>query len=265
MATFMLIRSKRRELRSQFKKLTKLMSIKSKRGVEKRVMIFVTLIIVLSLLDVGKSSILWMKENEGKVTWVLAVQELTQSAYETVYTTSMYVTALYHTCVTAITFAQHDYLRSYVTAAADINQLEVQLISFKVLKMKMDDILSITPFVCMCSLFVDVLSVTVAAAKHTATWEKLGGHELVDTALDCIQIVSILLHIDCADRSTKALVLQLTDNFKDAKIHSKLSPLIDSIERSYELDFTAWSLFKLKRSFFLAFVSTCVTFTVLAV
>ncbi|KAI1299371.1 hypothetical protein HDE_03997 [Halotydeus destructor] len=260
------IRLKKRQLRALFADMTGILTNQSTAKLKKRLTYYLVFIVIHFIADTVRMSVLVLGAERSEWTFFVVVGDVLSAAYQSLVVTAMFttMTMLYHACVTMIAFAQQDFIRYHITLEADMDYLQGRLRNLRVIKSKLDDIISIIPLPYIGTLFVDVLSVATLMAKH-ATWKTLGFYSLYYAAIDCFAFLSMLVHIDCAEKSTKTSVFQLTDKYKDIRIDSKMNALLDSIEQSFTLNFTAWSLFTLNRSVLLTFVSTCVSFTVLAV
>ncbi|KAI1299373.1 hypothetical protein HDE_03995 [Halotydeus destructor] len=214
-----------------------------------------------------KSAIFHTGDDTKMLTTYSVCRHVAKAAFSTMATVSFNTTAimLYHAAISAVVLAQRDFLSYEVYSATCPDKLQVQLKTLNVLKTRLDQVLSITPFAWFSFCFTIVLSSSVQMMKQSHSIWQMGFLDLYQVAFNCIAVLSIVLHIDYADRKTKALVLNLIESFNDRKNQPRMKSILSETQRTYELNFTAWSLFKITRADILTFASCVVTFTVLAV
>ncbi|KAI1288239.1 hypothetical protein HDE_09527 [Halotydeus destructor] len=187
--------------------------------------------------------------------WILIVEH--------VYNGHANVTAifLYHVMLAAIRLVNEDCIVS-CSHSRSVDAIQLRLSHINNLKRLFDNTMSYYASIWFFGLFANCLTLAISLTKANGNFDDLVFGHLVTTAEDSLVVLSIVLHVDYADRRAENLHIQLQE-----KMNGTESPamriLVDKIGSSYKLDVSVWSMFKIDRSTVLTFTSAVVSFTVL--
>ncbi|KAI1288232.1 hypothetical protein HDE_09528 [Halotydeus destructor] len=187
--------------------------------------------------------------------WILIV-ELVYGSYANV--TAIF---LYHVMLVTIRLVNEEFIATCLRSrSVDANQQRLSHVNN--LKRLFDNTMSYYASVWFFGLFANFVTLAMSLTKASGKFDDLAFGHLVSTTGDFLIVVSIVLHVDYADRRAENLHIQLEDQMNGTESQA-LRSLVDKIGSSYKLNVSVWSMFKIDRSTILTFTSAVVTFTVL--
>ncbi|KAI1285097.1 hypothetical protein HDE_12193 [Halotydeus destructor] len=169
---------------------------------------------------------------------------------------------MYHTFVRAFYLANSSFLTIHVMTEMSVDRLRYDWNKLSKLKRLFDDDMSIFPALWISLVFVGFLMTWTSVVRGKLDPDSVYVYSYF-IAMDSVLALAVILHIEWCNMKLKSLFFAFRDRVVRKKYSKNYKQLLRDIERDYQLDFSAYAMFKLNRTLVLSFVSAMVNFTVL--